>query len=98
MQKQQNVKRGVWTVAVVSLALGAQAVTVINQTTKQLLFYDDFESAPFFGGIPDVLNQLFLTSGMSTTVYWVDDIAAEWVYTPPPPPPPPPGGTVFILN
>ncbi len=46
MRTQQNVKRGVWTVAVVSLALGAQAVTVINQTTKQLLFYDDFESAP----------------------------------------------------
>jgi hypothetical protein len=97
MRTQRIVKAGIWAAAACS-ALCAQAVTVINRTTGQLLFYDDFESAPFFGGIPDVLNQLFLTSGVNTTVYWVDDIEAEWVYTPPPPPPPPPTGTVSILN
>lgn len=53
-------------------------------------------SGLLFGAVPDVLNQLFLTSGQSTTVYWVDDIEAEWVYTPPPPPPP--SGTVIFLN
>lgn len=31
--------------AAMLLAVGAQAVTVINKTTGQLLFYDDFESA-----------------------------------------------------
>ena len=69
-----------------------------EQTVRVSLNNGEPVSGLLFGGIPDVLNQLFLTSGMSTTVYWVDDIAAEWVYTPPPPPPPPPGGTVFILN
>ena len=41
-----------------------------------------------FGAVPEVLNQLFLSSGNSTTVYWVDDVDVRWVYTVPPPPPP----------
>jgi hypothetical protein len=39
-----------------------------------------------FGAVPEILNQLFLSSGASNTVYWADDIEVGWVYTPPPPP------------
>jgi hypothetical protein len=51
-----------------------------------------------FGAVPEILDRLFLSSGINTTVYWVDDVEAEWVYTPPPPPPPPPSGSVFSLR
>jgi len=48
-----------------------------------------------FGAVPDMLNQVFFASGINTTVYWIDDIEAEWVYTPPPVPPP--KGTLVLF-
>jgi hypothetical protein len=49
-----------------------------------------------FGTLPEVVNQLFLSSGNSATVYWADDIEVRWVYTQPPPPPP--KGTLLSLQ
>jgi hypothetical protein len=69
-----------------------------NQTVSVSLNNGEPVPGLLFGAVPDILNQLFLTSGINTTVYWVDDIEAEWVYTPPPPPPPPPGGTILFLR
>lgn len=48
-----------------------------------------------FGAVPDILNQVYFASGAGTTVYWIDDIEAEWVYTPPPVPPP--KGTLVLF-
>ena len=49
-----------------------------------------------FGNVPETLDRLFIASGISTTIYWADDIEVSWVYTPPPPPPP--KGTLIMVQ
>ena len=52
-----------------------------------------------FGAVPELLDQVHLASGVGTTVYWVDDIEAEWVVDAPPPTQPSPStGTFLFLN
>ncbi len=46
-----------------------------------------------YGPVPNVLNRLWLQTGAGTTVYWVDDVEAHWLYTPPHP-----GGTLISVK